>query len=70
MQAFFQYGFNLPTEGSPPDLSRVDDAHFTAEHIYGALAHADPVPFEGGRGAGLGGWHSGVVHACMCVRVC
>jgi len=52
-QAFFQYGFNLPQD--PPDLSRSDQAHFTTDHIYGSLAHEEPINFDGGwRGAVAG----------------
>ncbi|GBF94239.1 hypothetical protein Rsub_06509 [Raphidocelis subcapitata] len=44
-QAFFQYNFIMPDK--PPKLSRVDEAHFSNDYIYGALAHAEPREFTG-----------------------
>ncbi|KAI8469112.1 MAG: hypothetical protein J3K34DRAFT_424771 [Monoraphidium minutum] len=44
-QAFFQYGFNLPDE--PPALSRMDQASYSSEYIYGTKAHEEPEEFKG-----------------------
>lgn len=63
-KAFFQYGFVLRT-GGPPDLSRADAAFFTAEHIYGSLAHVEPAPFDGARGS-LGGSLACLLLLCCC----